>query len=63
MESNGCFLWIPFFPEFELQDAKGDWVCLRFRRSALRKLGIVTKDEQVRCSWAVSSLQVLCEHG
>lgn len=30
------------------QDAKGDWVCLRFRRSALRKLGIVTKDEQAK---------------
>eukprot|EP00420_Gonyaulax_spinifera_P035378 CAMPEP_0197880706 /NCGR_PEP_ID=MMETSP1439-20131203/8418_1 /TAXON_ID=66791 /ORGANISM="Gonyaulax spinifera, Strain CCMP409" /LENGTH=404 /DNA_ID=CAMNT_0043500269 /DNA_START=60 /DNA_END=1274 /DNA_ORIENTATION=- len=27
------------------QDVEGDWVCLRFRRSALRRLGIVTRDE------------------
>lgn len=28
------------------QDVTGEWVCLRFRRSALRRLGIITKDEQ-----------------
>jgi len=28
------------------QDVEGDWVCLRFRRSALRRLGIVTRDEE-----------------
>lgn len=28
------------------QDVAGEWVCLRFRRSALRKLGIVTRDEK-----------------
>eukprot|EP00931_Biecheleriopsis_adriatica_P050757 TRINITY_DN29413_c0_g1_i1.p1 TRINITY_DN29413_c0_g1~~TRINITY_DN29413_c0_g1_i1.p1 ORF type:complete len:278 (-),score=48.89 TRINITY_DN29413_c0_g1_i1:83-916(-) len=28
------------------QDVPGDWVCLRFRRSSLRQLGIVTRDEK-----------------
>jgi len=28
------------------QDVVGDWVCLQFRRSALRRLGIVTRDER-----------------
>lgn len=28
------------------QDVSGSWVCLRFRRSALLRLGIVTKDEK-----------------
>jgi len=28
------------------QDVAGDWVCLRFRRSALRRLGIATRDER-----------------
>jgi len=28
------------------QDVPGEWVCLRFRRSALKKLGIVTRDEK-----------------
>eukprot|EP00440_Ansanella_granifera_P004300 gb/GFBE01004662.1/.p1 GENE.gb/GFBE01004662.1/~~gb/GFBE01004662.1/.p1 ORF type:complete len:420 (+),score=87.31 gb/GFBE01004662.1/:1-1260(+) len=28
------------------QDVPGDWVCLRFRRSALKRLGIVTRDEK-----------------
>mmetsp|Transcript_115748 Transcript_115748/g.368063 ORF Transcript_115748/g.368063 Transcript_115748/m.368063 type:complete len:415 (+) Transcript_115748:58-1302(+) len=28
------------------QDVPGDWICLRFRRSALRRLGLVTKDER-----------------
>ena len=27
------------------QDIPGDWVCLQFTRSALKKIGIVTKDE------------------
>ncbi|CAE7306891.1 unnamed protein product [Symbiodinium natans] len=30
------------------QDVDGDWLCLCFRRSALRKLGIVTRDEQAK---------------
>ena len=29
------------------QDQVGEWICLRFRRSALLRLGIITKDEQV----------------
>jgi len=28
------------------QDVAGDWVCLRFRRSVLRRQGIVTRDER-----------------
>mmetsp|Transcript_100343 Transcript_100343/g.323847 ORF Transcript_100343/g.323847 Transcript_100343/m.323847 type:complete len:420 (+) Transcript_100343:87-1346(+) len=28
------------------QDVPGDWVCLRFRRSSLLKVGIVTRDEE-----------------
>lgn len=28
------------------KDVEGDWVCLRFRRSALRRAGIMTKDEE-----------------
>eukprot|EP00928_Gymnodinium_smaydae_P011334 TRINITY_DN14196_c0_g1_i1.p1 TRINITY_DN14196_c0_g1~~TRINITY_DN14196_c0_g1_i1.p1 ORF type:complete len:279 (+),score=48.86 TRINITY_DN14196_c0_g1_i1:120-956(+) len=28
------------------QDVVGEWVCLRFKRSALRRLGIITKDEK-----------------
>lgn len=28
------------------QDVQGEWVCLRFRRSALQKLGITTRDEE-----------------
>mmetsp|Transcript_89016 Transcript_89016/g.157648 ORF Transcript_89016/g.157648 Transcript_89016/m.157648 type:complete len:417 (+) Transcript_89016:52-1302(+) len=28
------------------QDVPGDWICLRFRRSSLLALGIVTKDEK-----------------
>lgn len=28
------------------QDVPGDWVCLRFRRSALKRVGIITKDEK-----------------
>jgi len=28
------------------QDVLGDWVCLRFKRSVLRRLGIVTRDER-----------------
>ncbi|CAK9102801.1 unnamed protein product [Durusdinium trenchii] len=30
------------------QDVPGDWICLRFRRSALLRLGIITRDEQDR---------------
>ncbi|CAJ1364571.1 unnamed protein product [Effrenium voratum] len=30
------------------QDVPGDWVCIRFRRSALRRLGIITRDEQAK---------------
>merc|ERR1712232_492982 len=28
------------------QDVKGEWLCLRFRRSALQRRGIVTRDEE-----------------
>eukprot|EP00443_Scrippsiella_acuminata_P022995 CAMPEP_0115226746 /NCGR_PEP_ID=MMETSP0270-20121206/30789_1 /TAXON_ID=71861 /ORGANISM="Scrippsiella trochoidea, Strain CCMP3099" /LENGTH=415 /DNA_ID=CAMNT_0002641177 /DNA_START=52 /DNA_END=1298 /DNA_ORIENTATION=+ len=28
------------------RDVPGEWLCLRFRRSALRRLGIVTRDER-----------------
>ena len=28
------------------QDVPGEWVCLRFKRSALRRSGIITKDEE-----------------
>lgn len=28
------------------QDVPGEWICLRFRRSSLRQLGIVTRDEK-----------------
>jgi len=28
------------------QDVVGEWVCLRFKRSALRALGIITRDEE-----------------
>jgi uncharacterized protein (DUF952 family)/mannose-6-phosphate isomerase-like protein (cupin superfamily) len=28
------------------QDVRGEWVCLRFRRSALQRLGIMMRDEQ-----------------
>mmetsp|Transcript_11231 Transcript_11231/g.24788 ORF Transcript_11231/g.24788 Transcript_11231/m.24788 type:complete len:427 (-) Transcript_11231:34-1314(-) len=30
------------------QDQVGEWICLRFRRSALLRLGIITKDEQAK---------------
>lgn len=30
---------------YAYQEVPGEWVCLRFKRSALRKLGIITKDE------------------
>ncbi|CAE7776045.1 unnamed protein product [Symbiodinium sp. CCMP2592] len=30
------------------QDVDGDWLCLCFRRTALRKLGIITRDEEAK---------------
>ena len=50
------------------QDTEGDWVCLEFTRSALKKCGIVVKDEQplpvgdkpVRDEWVQSSW--VCPH-
>lgn len=30
------------------QDVPGDWICLHFRRSALLRLGIITRDEQAK---------------
>ena len=37
----------PSEPQGPPQDQVGEWICLRFRRSALLRLGIITKDEQV----------------
>eukprot|EP00435_Cladocopium_sp_Y103_P044585 s696_g12.t1 len=35
-------------PSRLLDDQPGEWICLRFRRSALLRLGIITKDEQAK---------------